>query len=55
LHGPGVSARYARKTLDTNRKRRKLRKLRRQYGEVVTYVDRSCFERLRTKYLSNET
>ena len=33
-----------------NRKRRKLRKLRIQYGEVVTYVDRRGFERLRAKY-----
>ena len=35
----------------THRKRRKLRKLRKQYGEVVTYVDRRDFERLRAKYL----
>lgn len=32
------------------RKRRKLRKLRSQYGEVVTLVDRSDFARLRAKY-----
>src|ERR1051325_3962037 len=36
----------------TARKRRKLRKLRNQYGEVVTYVDRSDFARLRAKYLA---
>ena len=35
-----------------NRKRRKLRKLRNQYGEVVTYVGRRDFERLRVKYLA---
>lgn len=35
-----------------HRKRRKLRKLRSQYGEVVTYVDRGDFERLRAKYLA---
>jgi hypothetical protein len=37
-----------------HRKRRKLRKLRTQYGEVVTYVGRSDFERLRAKYLTRE-
>jgi hypothetical protein len=37
-----------------NRKRRKLRKLRTQYGEVVTYVDRRDFERLRARYLSGD-
>jgi hypothetical protein len=37
-----------------NRKRRKLRKLRTQYGEVVTYVDRRGFERLRAKYFKTE-
>jgi hypothetical protein len=37
-----------------HRKRRKLRKLRTQYGEVVTYVDRRDFERLRAKYLTRE-
>jgi hypothetical protein len=34
----------------TSRKRRKIRKLRALYGEVVTYVDRGDFERLRRKY-----
>jgi hypothetical protein len=33
-----------------HRKRRKLRKLRSQCGEVVRYVDRRDFERLRVKY-----
>ena len=33
-----------------NRKRRKLRKLGTRYGEVVTLVGRSDFERLREKY-----
>ena len=33
-----------------NRKRRKLRKLRTRYGEVVTLVGRRDFERLRAKY-----
>jgi len=33
-----------------HRKRRKLRKLGTQYGEIVTYVDRRAFARLRTKY-----
>lgn len=37
-----------------HRKRRKLRKLRTQYGEVVTYVDRRDFERLRAKYLAKK-
>jgi hypothetical protein len=37
-----------------HRKRRKLRKLRKRYGEVVTYVDRRDFERLRAKYLANQ-
>jgi hypothetical protein len=37
-----------------SRKRRKLRKLRKQYGEVVTYVDRRDFERLRAKYLAHK-
>ena len=32
------------------RKRRKLRKLRSLYGEVVTLVDRSDFARLRARY-----
>jgi hypoxanthine phosphoribosyltransferase len=33
-----------------SRKRRKLRQLRTLYGEVVTLVERSDFERLRAKY-----
>ena len=33
-----------------SRKRRKLRKLRTQYGEVVTLVGRTDFARLRAKY-----
>ncbi|HEY6836135.1 MAG TPA: hypothetical protein VI142_06650 [Gaiellaceae bacterium] len=37
-----------------HRKRRKLRKLRKQYGEVVTYVDRRDFARLRAKYLAKK-
>jgi len=37
-----------------HRKRQKLRKLRKQYGEVVTYVDRRDFERLRAKYLARK-
>jgi hypothetical protein len=37
-----------------HRKRRKLRKLRKQYGEVVTYLDRRDFARLRAKYLAEQ-
>ena len=37
-----------------HRKRRKLQKLRMQYGEVVTYVDRRDFARLRAKYLARK-
>ena len=33
-----------------HRKRRKLRKLRSRYGEVVTLVGREEFARLRAKY-----
>ena len=34
----------------TGRKRRKLRKLTSIHGEMVTYLDRSAFARLRAKY-----
>ena len=34
----------------TSRKRRKLRKLTLLHGEMVTYLDRSAFVRLRSKY-----
>jgi hypothetical protein len=37
-----------------HRKRRKLRKLRLQYGEVVTYVGRREFARLRARYSTVE-
>jgi len=34
----------------TGRKRRKMRKLTMLYGEMVTYLDRGDFQRLRGKY-----
>jgi hypothetical protein len=40
---------------NTNKKNQKVRKLREQYGEVVTILYRRDFRRLRRKYRSNSS